>query len=93
MITGIGFLYKDYIACIEQQKDINKYIFVWKHWDSSLSANLPIIFWTSDKETFLFFISYSSNIEMSDEDINKFKSEDCIPVELTKSDNDKLWIG
>lgn len=93
MIKGIGFLYKDFIACIERQKDKNKYVFVWKHWDGSLPIDLPIIFWTSDKETLLSFISYNPNIEMSDEDIDKFKSEDCIPIELTKSDNNKLWIG
>lgn len=93
MTKGIGFLYKDYIACIEKQVDKEKHVFVWKHWDESLPINLPVIFWTSDVNSFLCFLDWAGKIEISNEDIAKLKSEDCIPIELTKDDNDKLWIG
>lgn len=97
MTKGIGFLYKDYIACVEKQIDKDnseKYVFVWKHWDESLPVDLPVIFWSSDICSFLCFMDWAGKgIEISEEDIAKLKSEDCIPIELTKDDDNKLWIG
>lgn len=97
MTKGIGFLYKDYIACVEKQidkDDSEKYVFVWKHWDESLPVDLPVIFWSSDIRSFSCFMDWAGKgIEISNEDIAKLESEDCIPIELTKDDDNKLWIG
>lgn len=89
MVTGIGFLYNDFIACIDKIED--KFAFVWKHWDSNLLCNLPIIFWTDDVDLLIQFLKYS-DCEFSEQDEIELRSEDCIPVNLIY-DNNELWIG
>lgn len=89
-MTGIGFLYNDFIACIEKTEE-GEYVFTWRHWDSDLPCNLPIIFWGHSAESLIYFLGIIE-CKILEEDKEKLCSTNCTPVKLTKN-NDTLWIG